>query len=260
MRLMRWFSSETESGKKIILVLGPAILAFLLLSFGTIACTSESEEEAVEAEEGEAVTAIKEGLNDFEGEVKVAEGRFLFIPNIKGFDIVVTGELQSGDIDSLEGKMIRGQGTVSFDMPSIMIANKIEVQENGGPWQVVYEVQGEQEFSEYLNLEARDEYKVLEDIQYNKSESWEEQEKVRVYGTLEQGEESVKISVYDEEGNKEGEVLVDNMSDYARFYVEKLRLFDKFWFYCDVKETVPWSARRRTRELFHADVVFAGLF
>ena len=47
---------------------------------------------------------------------------------------------------------------------------------------------------------------------------------------------------------------------FAGSTLEKLGHFDKFWFYLDVKETVDWSQRRRTREMFHADVIFAGLF
>jgi hypothetical protein len=54
--------------------------------------------------------------------------------------------------------------------------------------------------------------------------------------------------------------LVDNFTDFGNYYLKKLRLFDKFWFYMNVKETIDWSERRRTREMFHADVVFAGLF
>jgi hypothetical protein len=53
---------------------------------------------------------------------------------------------------------------------------------------------------------------------------------------------------------------VDSFSDYAQFYLQKLSLFEQFWFYLEVKDTVEWRARRRTREMFHADVLHAGLF
>ncbi|MBN1273112.1 MAG: hypothetical protein JXB26_12655 [Candidatus Aminicenantes bacterium] len=259
MRLKRWLSLEILSGKKTIHVFGLAILAFLLITAGNTACKPSSEEEAP-VEGVEEASAIKEGLNNFEGEVKVAEGKFIFIPNIKGFDIVVTGDLKSGDTTSLEGKQIRGQGTVSFDKPSIMLANTIEVKQEDGSWQVIYEAPAEQEFEEYLDLKTRQEYKALENIDYRKSEEWENDEKVKIYGALQEEGDSTKIAVFNEKGDKSGEVLVDEISDYARFYLKKLRLFDKFWFYCNVKETVPWSSRRRTQELFHADVFFAGLF
>ncbi|MBU1338330.1 MAG: hypothetical protein KKD56_04595 [Acidobacteria bacterium] len=50
------------------------------------------------------------------------------------------------------------------------------------------------------------------------------------------------------------------MTDFADYYIKKLRLFNEFWCYLNVKETVDWGTRRRTRELFHADLLFAGLF
>ncbi|MGD8540558.1 MAG: hypothetical protein PVI66_17730, partial [Candidatus Aminicenantes bacterium] len=70
----------------------------------------------------------------------------------------------------------------------------------------------------------------------------------------------VNIVVFDDRGREAGWILVDTMDDLADFYVKKLHLFDKFWFYMDVKETVEWRTRRRSRELFHADVLFAGLY
>ena len=100
---------------------------------------------------------------------------------------------------------------------------------------------------------------------YNKNKLWEGKETVKVYGQLEEitkeGQEPVyKIIVLDEKGKQIGRILIDNMTDFARYYLKKLHLYNKFWFYLKVKETVPWRVRRRTRELFHADLVFAGLF
>ena len=48
------------------------------------------------------------------------------------------------------------------------------------------------------------------------------------------------------------------MSTYADYYVTKLRLFDKFWFYVKIKDTV--DRRTRTKEIFHADIFDVGLF
>jgi len=39
-----------------------------------------------------------------------------------------------------------------------------------------------------------------------------------------------------------------------------LRLFNRFWFYLDIKDTVDKKVRLKTKELFHADVLLAGLF
>jgi len=69
-----------------------------------------------------------------------------------------------------------------------------------------------------------------------------------------------KIVVVDEEDQEVGKILVDSISDFAQYYVKKLGLFDYFWFYVTVKDTVEWSDRRNSRDLFHADIQFAGLF
>ena len=55
-------------------------------------------------------------------------------------------------------------------------------------------------------------------------------------------------------------ILVDNETDFARYYIKKLSLFKEFWFYLEVKTTVDVKVRRKSRELFHADVLFAGLY
>ncbi len=54
--------------------------------------------------------------------------------------------------------------------------------------------------------------------------------------------------------------MVDTMSEYAGYYLKKLRLFDKFYFYLTVKESVPANQRAKAKEIFHADVSFAGLY
>jgi len=77
---------------------------------------------------------------------------------------------------------------------------------------------------------------------------------------LEQNEDAVSIVVLNDKDREVGRIIVDNIDDVADFYIKKLNLFDKFWFYIDVKETVEWNTRRRSRELFHADVLFAGLY
>jgi hypothetical protein len=122
---------------------------------------------------------------------------------------------------------------------------------------------------DYVTLPEREEFHQLEELSYDKKDVWEGTEKAKIYGTLEQAEETEEgeeeapqiITVLDPEDNDEiGKVIADNMTDFAKFYIQKLELFDEFWFYVNVKETVDWSTRRRTREMFHADVVFTGLF
>jgi len=57
-----------------------------------------------------------------------------------------------------------------------------------------------------------------------------------------------------------GKIIVDDFTDYALYYMKKLKLFDRLWFYIAIKDTVEWKVRQETRELFHADVLFVGLF
>jgi hypothetical protein len=119
-----------------------------------------------------------------------------------------------------------------------------------------------------VDTKVREEYDVLKDLDYSKKEGWEGKEKVKIYGKLEkttvtEGEEEedvYKIIILDGEERQPKRIIVDNLSEFTQYYLKKLRLFDQFWFYLKVKETVDWSARRRSRELFHADVVFAGLY
>ena len=93
-------------------------------------------------------------------------------------------------------------------------------------------------------------------------------ERAKIYGKLEmvtvtEGEEEkeiFRIIVLDAMDNEVGKIIVDNFTDFSQYYIKKLRFFDKLLFYFNVKDTVEWRVRRRTRELFHAEVLFSGLF
>ena len=139
-------------------------------------------------------------------------------------------------------------------------ANSIEVKEATGEYRSVFTRTEEPVLDEYLNFQARDGFEALDKLKYDDNKGWEGQEKAKVYGSLEELEDSFRILVFDEEGKQVGYALVDSISDYADFYIKKLHLFDKLWFYLNVKDTIEWRTRRRTSELFHADVIFAGLF
>ncbi|MFP4082810.1 MAG: hypothetical protein ACLFVG_08645 [Candidatus Aminicenantes bacterium] len=266
MALRRMISKEGKrksEEKPLLLALG--ILAFLLVLGGNFAC-----QKAEEVAEEEGAVATREGMIEFEGTVKVAVGKYMYIPQVQGFDVVVQGPLETGGTGTLVGKEVRGTGKFSPERPSILVANTIEIKESEGQWRNIFTRSEEQEIvlDDYIGLAERDRFEELKGISYDKKRGWEGKEKVRIYGRLEQQsiseeEEEKKVStitVLDEEGEEIGKILVDNISDFALYYVKKLSMFDRFWFYITVKETVPWSERRRTRELFHADVHFAGLY
>lgn len=250
--------------EKIIRILALGSLAVVLVVGGHLAC-KKAAEEAVEEED---LSATKEGIVEFDGKIKVAVGKYIFIPKVRGFDIVVQGALDVGDSQELVGQQVRGDGEFSPENPSILAAKTLEIKEAEGVWRNVFTRTEDVVLDDYLGLRARDELGVLKDITYDKKQGWEGKEKVKIYGRLEKetvtaGEEEkiiYKIIVLDDKEKEIGRILVDRFTDFALYYVKKLRLFDKFWFYITVKETVDWSVRRRTRELFHADVLYAGLF
>lgn len=244
--------------EKITRVLFLSILASLLVIAGSPAC-----KKSVEGEEDS-----QEAVVDFEGVAKVGVGKYLYVPEAQGFDIVIQGQVDSGDASVLVDKEVRGQGEFSPEMPSILVANTIDVKESGRTWRNVFTKTEDVVLDDYLETKIRDEYEMMTDLSFDKREGWEGKERGKIYGrlfkeTVTEGEdekEIYKIVVLNEQNQEIGTVLVDNISDSALFYTKKLRLFEKLWFYLAIKETVEWRIRSQTSELFHADVLFAGLF
>jgi len=266
MTIRRLVSLERLSlSRRISRILLLSALAFLLVGGGNLACKKEAGE-VTEAEIEEGAVAAKEALIAFEGIVKVAIGKYVFIPQVQGFDIVIQGNLESGDIQTLSDKEVRGEGEFSPENPSLLIANAVEVKDEEGEWTSVFTRSEEFVAEDYLDLHLRDEFEVLKDISYDEKKGWEEKEKAKIYGKLDKQtvtegeEETYNIVLFGEKGEEIGRILVDSFSDFTQYYIQKLRLFDQFWFYISIKDTVDWKIRRRTRELFHADVLFAGLY
>lgn len=245
---------QTNKKDKISRLIGITLLFFLLVAFGPVGCKSGGEEESEEA------AGIQEGIMPFEGTVKAVVGKYVFLPEVSGFDIVIQGSLDSGDLESLMGKQVRGEGDISPDTPSILVANTLEIVGDTGEWTTIFTRTEEPILEDYLDLSARESFVALADLSYDKKDLWEQNEMIKVYGSLETNDAADKIVVFDDEGTEIGKILVDSYTDFCQFYLGKLGNFDKFWFYVKVKETVDWSQRRRTREMFHADLVFAGLF
>jgi len=250
--------------EKFFRLLGLGLLMVLLMVAGGISCKQATEEESAE----QGVTVIKSGINEFEGIVKVGLGKYFFIPGAQGIDMVVQGQIESGDASSLTDQEVRVTGEFSPERPSILVVDTIEVKESERQYRNVFTRTEEAVLDDHVDTKAREEFVALKDLDYRKNEGWEGKEKVKIYGKLEkttttEGEEekdAYKIVILDGEERQPKKIIVDSISEYTRYYLKKLRLFDQFWFYLEMKETVDWRARRRTRELFHADVVFAGLY
>jgi len=191
----------------------------------------------------------------YEGTVKVGFGKYMYLPQARGFDIVTEGF----DAGTLVGKEVRVKGALLADKPSIFRADSVEVKDASGTYTSAYTRTQDVTFGNLLDQEGRSAYAALAIANANNAEDWEGKGQVKVYGRIQQGDPTY-IVLADDKGKEVGKIIVDSMTDYAKFYVQKLRLFDKFWFYIGVKETIERRERSRTKELFHADIVFAGLY
>jgi hypothetical protein len=243
-------------------VLGVLVLALGLILTAGVACKKKAEAPSPAATEPS--TVIKEGLNDFEGTVKIASNKYLYIPEIQGMDVLVPG---MANLASLAGKEVKVQGEFHRDRPSLLVATKIEAKEDGS-YSTVFTRTAQPDFGDYVDLKDRASYPTLKIVNVNKTDAWEGQAKGRVFGKLQKQPESVggatkdiyRIVINDDNGKLVGYVVADQFSDYATYYLSKLRLFDSFWFYLNIKDTVEAKTRVKTKDLFHADIVCAGLF
>jgi len=244
------------SVKKTGIVLLSLGLVFALAA--TTACEKKADQKAAAAAEAQ------KPANEFEGTVKTGVGKYVYLDKAQGFDIVCEGF----DAATLVGKQVRVKGGLVPDKPSIFRADTIEVKDGVGAYRNVFTRTKDLAVTEYLGTGVRESYPVLAVTSANKPEDWEGKGKVKVLGKLQ--DTTVKeggadkpityILIEDEKGKEIGKIIVDQTSDYAKYYVKKLALYNKFWFYIEVKDSVDKKVRPRTKELFHADVQLAGLF
>jgi len=250
--------------EKLFRIMGLSLLVMILVTTGSISCKKATEGEIPQEE----ITVIKKGMNEFEGVVKVGLGKYFFIPGAQGIDMVVQGQIESGDASNLIDQEVRVRGEFPPEKPSILVVDTIEVKESEKQYRTVFTRTEEAVLDDYVDVKAREEFAILKDLDYKKKEGWEGKEKAKIYGKLEkttitedQEEKDVyKIIILNGEEGQASNIIIDNISEYAQYYLKKLRLFKEFWFYIEQKETVDWKIRRKTRELFYADVVFAGVY
>jgi len=223
------------------------------------AATAESEQTAA----AEAAAAgIQEGLNDVAGSVKIGLGKYFYVPTVQGFDIAVMGQVDGGDASGLVGKEVRVKGEFNREKPNLLIAQAIDVKENEIQWKNAYTTADKAVPPDYFDQKTRGDYSALRITNINKSEDWEGKGKGKVLGKLIAGanNQGSAIAIVDDKGKEIGKIIVDSATEFANYYIKKLRLFDTFWFYFNIKESVDKKLRPRNKELFHADVVFAGLY
>ncbi|MCJ7611578.1 MAG: hypothetical protein MUP19_04880 [Candidatus Aminicenantes bacterium] len=244
-------------------ILGVCALAFVLMLAGGVACKKDSETTLAQAAQ-ESLTTIKEGLNEFKGTVKVASSKYLYIPEIQGMDILVQG---MPDLAGLEGKAVKVVGEFNRERPSLLVANQIDTQEDGSTT-TVFNRTAEPDYSDYVDLMERAAYPALKIVNVNKTDAWEGRAKGKVFGKLQKqtvteggaSQDVFRAAVNDESGKLAGYVILGQFTDYSAYYLKKLRLFDSFWFYLNIKSTVDAKTRVKTKDLFNADVACVGLF
>jgi hypothetical protein len=229
--------------------------AFVMIIVAGLSTAQESQQ---------AAAAPAPAKAQFEGVVKVGLGPYFYLPTAQGYDVVVQGTISGQDMSYLDGKEILVKGEVLEGEPSVFIADSVDLKE-GGNFRNVFTKSGEFKMPEHLSTAARTGYQELKITGADKTAEWEGKGQGKVYGRLvtsksAEGNETMAISIRDDKGKEVGKILVDSATDFARYYIKKLRLFDSFWFYLNIKDTVDVKVRRRTRELFHADLVFAGLY
>ncbi len=187
----------------------------------------------------------------YEGKVQTGLGPYLYLPSAQGVDIA----LQGFDAATLVGKDVRVKGEMLTDKGTIFRADSVE-EKSGAGYTPVYTRNGDLVVNDVVTLEGRAAYTALAIDNINKPEQWEGKGQAKVFGQLQDN----VIVLRDDKGKETGRILVDSITPYAQYYVKKLRLFDRLWFYMNVKESVDKKLRAKNKELFHADVLFAGLF
>lgn len=242
--------TSAKSLGRILLVLAAGVLLA-----GTTAC----KKEAVES----AAISPQKTYSEYEGTVKTALGRYLYLPTAQGFDIV----LQGFDASSLVGNDVRIKGDLLAAHPSIFQADSVEVKA-AGTYSSVFTRSQEFQTEDFIEVKEREGFQALAITGVNKPEEWQSKRQVKVYGklvesTVKEGGQDKKVThivISDDRGREIGRIIVDSFTTYAKYYMQKLRLFDAFWFYLNIKDTVETKVRTRTKELFRAEVVYAGLY
>jgi len=243
------------SSKRIIGIFGLVLGIVFLMAGGMF---GQEKTEAAKAGEEQAVPA--KSASEFEGTVKIGLGKYFYLPSAQGFDIAVQGQIESGDASNLTGKDIKVRGELLADKPSIFRADSIEMKDASGSFRNVFTRTQDLVLDDYLDPQTRDGFQELKITNALKNEEWEGKGKVRIYGKIRKDTTPATILLTDEKNKEVGKIIIDKFTDYANYYMNKLRLFDKFWFYLDIKDTVDKKVRTKSRELFHADIVFCGLY
>jgi hypothetical protein len=241
-----------------------SIIAILMILAGGMACKKVAEPGAKPeaAAAGEAVTTIKEGVNELSGTVKSALGKYFYISEQAGFDFAAEGPIDNADAAALLNKTVRVKAVFNRETPSLLVAQSIEIKESDIQYKSVFTKADAAVPADYFSQKTRAEYAALAISNINKSEDWEGKGKGKLEGKpiVAADGKITGISILGGDGKEVGKVVVGGVSEFANYYIKKLRLFDSFWFYLNIKDSVAKNLRAKNKELFHADIVFTGLY
>jgi hypothetical protein len=245
--------------------IGLSLMAFLVLT-SAVACGKKAAAPTAAATEVAQTTegglAIVIGLNTVVGTVKNAKGNYFYMDEVPGFDLVVTGPVAGGDTASLIGKSVRVKGLFNKDLANLLVAQSIELKESETQYKSVYTSADVNAPADFFNPKGRDGYPALALTKIDKSEDWEGKGNGKVFGIMipAAAGSNALISVLGADGKEIGKVIVDSETSFASYYSAKLHLFEKRWFYLNIKDSVDRKLRAKDKEMFHADVVFSGLY
>ena len=223
-----------------IMILSLAVLAGLA---GSVAC----QKKAAETPAAEGLKSVTE----FEGTVRAGLGRYMYLSTASGFDLVLPGF----DAATVAGKTIKVKGNLLTDHPPVFLVDSAET----GPGQTIYTRSQEFQEEDFVEMKVRETVPALAITGLNKPEEWEGKGQGKVYGQLQKGDVNA-IVLSDDKGKEIARIIVGSISTYSNYYIQKLRLFDKFWFYLTIKDSVDKKDRTKSKAIFHADVIGAGLF
>jgi hypothetical protein len=228
------------------------LFSLIILTVAAVGAVMAQESAQGESQE----QAISPPATEFEGTATLGLGRYFYLPAAKGYDIYIQGMIQGQDATFLNGKEVRVKGSLYKEEPSVFVADSIEVKDAAGQYQTVFTRTEDVKLENHLHTQERAGFAALALTKADKSEDWEGKGMAKVKGKL----DGNTIVVADDKGKEVGKILVDSTTEFANYYIQKLKLFEKFWFYINIKDTVDAKVRKKTRELFHADVIFAGLY
>lgn len=247
-------------------IAGLGLLTLILISSG-IGC-KKAEQAAAPAEGVAAAPAetqtgnnIQEGLNEVTGTVKTALGNYFYLPQVPGFDFAVIGQIQGGDATTLQDKEVIVKAIFHREDPNLLVVQSIDLKGGAVPTNV-YTTTDATAPSDHFDQTIRPEYAEVKISNLNKSEDWEGKGKGKVFGKLIPGPNNQGnfISILDAANKETAKIIVDNISSFANYYAKKLRLFDKYYFYLNIKDSVAKNLRAKNKEIFHADVLALGLY